>query len=120
MPFWEKFRHEGVPSVKGVNIQSPNPLAGAAKVSLQSFGLALLRHELSLKRKQNVLLSPVSIFVALAMTENGAARDTKAAMRKALALPADLKDEEFNETAVGLLHSLRQQGEAQLEIANAL
>src|SRR5277367_6981241 len=120
MPFWEKFGYKAVTPVKGVKIQSPNPLAGQARVSLQSFGLALLQHELSSKRKQNVLLSPVSVFVALAMAENGAVGETKAAMRKVLALPADVNDAEFNQTIEELLHSLHQQGEAELEIANAL
>ena len=120
MPFWKKFTQARVASAKGVKIQSPIPLAGQARVSLQSFGLALLQHEVSLKRQQNVVLSPVSIFVALAMTENGAAGDTKAAMRRVLALPADINDAEFNQTVVELLHSLHQWGEAELEIANAL
>ncbi len=120
MPFWKTFRATRIASMKGVEIQSANPLAGRARASLQSFGLALLQHEISLQRQQNVVLSPVSIFIALAMTENGAAGDTKAAMRKVLALPADIKDEEFNQTAVELLHSLEQLGEAELEIANAL
>src|SRR5277367_22202 len=120
MQFWKKFTQARVASAKGVKIHSPIPLAGQARVSLQSFGLALLQHELSSKRKQNVLLSPVSVFVALAMAENGAVGETKAAMRKVLALPADVNDAEFNQTIGELLHSLHQQGEAELEIANAL
>jgi len=53
------------------------------------------------------------------MTENGAAGETKAAMRKVLALPADASEEAVNESAAALLKSLPSQGEAELSIANA-
>src|SRR5271155_5072561 len=101
MPSWEKFGSKAVTPVKGVKIQSPIPLAGQARVSLQAFCLAILQHELSSKRKQNVLLSPVSVFVSLA-------------------LRAYVTDAEFNQTTEERLHSLHQQGEAELEIAKAL
>src|SRR4029077_4942514 len=70
--------------------------------------------------KQNVFISPLSIFLALAMTENGAAGDTKVAMRKVLGLPTDFRKEAVNESAAALLKSLRSHGEAELPIANAL
>jgi serpin B len=89
-------------------------------VPLQSFGLKLLQQECSVKLRQNVFISPLSIFLALAMTENGAAGETKAAMRKVLVLPTDAKDEAVNESAVAFLQLLRLQGEAELAIANAL
>ncbi len=73
MPFWEKFKRKEVPQVKELETHSSNSLAGGAEISLQSFGLRLLQQESSVKLKQNVFISPLSIFLALAMTENGAA-----------------------------------------------
>jgi len=87
---------------------------------MQPFGLTLLQQETALTLKQNVFISPLSIFLALAMTENGAAGDTKAAIRKVLGLPTDTREEAVNESAAALLKSLRSHGEAELAIANAL
>jgi serpin B len=120
MPFWEKFKRKEVPQVKALETHSPNSLADGAEFSLRSFGLALLQQESSVKLKQNVFISPLSIFLALAMTENGAARETKVAMRKVLAFPTDAGEEAVNESAVALVKSLQSQGEAELAIANAL
>ena len=120
MPFWEKFKRKEVPQIRGLETHSSNSLTDGAEYSLQSFGLALLQQESSVKLKQNVFISPLSIFLALAMTENGAAGETKAAMRKVLALPADASETAVNESAASLLKSLPSQGEAELAIANAL
>jgi serine protease inhibitor len=117
MSFWEKFKRKEVPQVKALETHSPTD---GAEFSLQSFGLALLQHESALNLKQNVFISPLSIFLALAMTENGAAGETKAAMRKVLVLPTDASEEAVNESAVALVKSLQSQGEAKLAIANAL
>jgi serpin B len=87
---------------------------------MQSFGLTLLREETGLTPKRNIFISPLSIFLALAMAENGAAGDTKAAMRKVLGLPSDASDDAVNESAAALLRSLRSHGEAELAIANAI
>ena len=120
MPFWEKFKRKEVPQVKALETHSPNSLTDGAEFSLRSFGLALLQQESSVKLKQNVFISPLSIFLALAMTENGAARETKVAMRKVLGFPTDAGEEAVNESAVALVKSLQSQGEAELAIANAL
>jgi serpin B len=120
MPFWERFKGKEVPRSKGLEAHTSKSLRDGAEFSLQSFGLALLRQESALTLKQNVFISPLSIFLALAMTENGAAGETKAAMRKVLALPTDASEEAVNESAAALLKSLQSQGEAELAIANAL
>jgi serpin B len=65
-------------------------LIDAAKIAVaaqRTFGLALLRDVAVRKPAQNVFLSPLSVFLALHMTENGSAGATRTAMRKALALP---------------------------------
>ena len=93
MPFWERFKPREVPRSKGLEKHSSSSLSDGAGFSLQSFGLALLQQESSVKPKQNVFISPLSVFLALAMTENGAAGETKAAMRKVLVLPTDASEE---------------------------
>ena len=107
-----RLRAVGIPSVYG----GEDVKNGA----LQSFGLALLEQESALNLKQNVFLSPLSIFLALAMVENGAAGETKAAMRRVLALPVDASEEAVNESTAVLMTTLQSQGKAELAIANAL
>src|ERR1700674_3588575 len=119
MPLWERFKRKEVPQVTGLETHSSKSLTDGAEYSLQSFGLALLQQESSVRLKLNIFISPLSIFLALAMTENGAAGETKAAMRKVLALPADVSEEAVNESAAVLLTSLRSQ-HAEFAIANAL
>jgi len=119
MPFWEQFKQLEIAETKGPGTQSANSLTGV-ELSLESFGLKLLKEESSAKLRQNVLISPLSIFVALAMTENGASGETKAGMRKALALPPDVSQEVVNESATALLKALESQGAADLTIANGL
>jgi serine protease inhibitor len=120
MPLWGKFKRKEVPQVKGLETHASHSLGDGAKFSMQSFGLALLEQEAALTPKQNVFISPLSIFLALAMTENGAAGETKAAMRTVLGLPTDASEEAVNESAAALLKSLRSYGEAELAIANAV
>jgi serine protease inhibitor len=120
MPFGENFKRKEVSQVKALEMHSPNSLTDGAEFSLRSFGLALLQQGSALNLKQNVFISPLSIFLALAMTENGAAGETKAAMRRVLALPADASEEAVNESTAALMTTLQSQGKAELAIANAL
>lgn len=71
-----------------------------------SFGLHLLRniHENS---TGNLLLSPLSVSMALGMTLNGAANTTFEAMRNTLAFDPALQQPEINAAYNGLLRQLR-------------
>ena len=67
------------------------PLHGTNQVNTNitptaGFGFNLLRAEVAAHPNENVLVSPVSVSVALGMTANGALGTTQAAMVKALAL----------------------------------
>ncbi len=120
MPFWERFSSKEDLRSKSLEKRSEkSPIAGL-EFSLQSFGLALLRHVSAQAHNQNVFISPLSVFLALAMTENGASGETKAAMRKVLALPTDASGEAINLSAAAVMKSLLSHGEAELAIANAL
>ncbi len=120
MPFWEKLTRKKVPQGVGPEGLASNSQACRVESSLQTFGLRLLQQECAAKKQQNVFISPLSIFLALAMTENGAAGETKAAMRGALALPPDASEEAVSRYAAGLMRLVQSQGEAELAIANAL
>lgn len=87
---------------------------------LRSLGLSLLRDDSARTPGKNTLLSPFSIFFALALAENGSLGETKAAIRRVLFLPVDSCDAFLNEMAEALLKSLPSCGAAELAIANAL
>jgi len=94
----------------------------AAKIAVaaqRTFGLHLLREIVDHKPGQNVFISPLSIFLALQMTENGAAGSTRTAMRKVLALPAG-DAAVSNASAAALQSALKARDAAALTIANAL
>lgn len=77
--------------------------------------------DLSAQRPQkNVFISPLSIFMALAMTESGAGGSTRDAMRQALAVPQDLSDEQLHGSAAALLKVLQAERGDEISIANAL
>ena len=71
-------------------------------------------------KQKNVFISPLSLFMALAMTENGSAGRTRTAMREAMQVPADVGEELLHESASALLKTLRAQTGIKVLIANAL
>ncbi len=75
-------------SAQGQQGNSMNETAKIAVAAQRTFGLHLLREIVDRKPGQNVFISTLSVFLALQMTENGAAGATRTAMRKVLALPA--------------------------------
>jgi serine protease inhibitor len=93
-----------------------------AKIAVEAqrnFGLQLLREIMDSKPRENVFISPLSVFLALHMTENGAAGATRTAMRKALALP-DLEPTALNASTAALQAALKSRDPNSLTIANAL
>ncbi|HEY6417937.1 MAG TPA: serpin family protein [Candidatus Binataceae bacterium] len=98
----------------------PAPVTTAGlSTSVNDFGLLLLR-TLTDGSGANVMVSPLSVSLALAMTYNGAAGDTKAAIAKTLGA-ASLSDEDFNRNNRSLLDTIQKADPAvQMEIANAL
>ena len=96
-----------------------SPAEGLAN-SLRAFGLEFLQKECARKPKQNVFISPLSVFLALAMTKNGAAGATERVMRKTLALPSYPSDAAINDAIFSIMRSLRLQVGVDLTIANAL
>ena len=95
--------------------------APGAKLSggVNDFGFRLLR-TLAGGADENVIVSPLSVWLALAMTSNGAAGDTRTAIAKTIGVqPLDELD--FNRASHELLAALRKADPAvTMEIANAL
>jgi serpin B len=85
----------------------------------RTFGRELVRGIIERKPRQNVFISPLSVFLALHMAENGAGGDTRTAMRKTLALP-DLDAAGLNASTAALLAGLKSRNPDALNIANAL
>lgn len=87
--------------------------------AVNDFGLRLL-HVLTTGNGASVIVSPLSVSLALAMTYNGAAAGTKAAIGQTLAV-SSFSDEDLNRANHGLLDTLEKADPAvKMEIANAL
>ena len=85
-----------------------------------AFGLALLKEIHSAEANGNLLLSPLSVSMALGMTLNGAAATTYDAMRNTLAFDAT-SQHEINTAYSGLLRQLRaRDSKIEIGIANSL
>src|SRR5690348_14146753 len=67
--------------------------------------------------QKNIFISPLSIFMALAMTESGAGGTTRDAMRQALAVPQEMSDDQLHGSASALLKVLQAERGAELSIA---
>ena len=99
----------------------PTPALPAAEVStlLNDFGLHLLR-TLTDGGGGNVIVSPLSVSLALAMTYNGASGATRIAIAQTLGR-ASSSDADFNRDNRALLDTVKTADPAvQIEIANAL
>ncbi len=67
-----------------------------------------------------MFISPLSVYLALAMTENGAGGETKQAMRRVLRTAADAETSKLNAEAKQLMAALQKQDGIELSIGNAL
>lgn len=84
-----------------------------------AFGLALLKQEVAAKPGENVMISPLSVSLALGMTANGAAGNTLSGMTKALHLEGDQPT--INKGYAALLEKLKRTGiGVTLEVANGI
>jgi serpin B len=104
-------------------MQDAQALADKAKIAAEAqnaFGLKLVADLAMERRQENVFVSPSSIFLALAMLENGAEGRTRAAMRRTLEVPELLTEDAMQAAAAALSKALRSQDGVELSIANAL
>jgi hypothetical protein len=75
----------------------------AASAAVNDMGIKMVVDLSEHRRQQNVFISPLSIFMALAMTESGAGGTTRDAMRQALAVPQNLTDNQLRGSASALI-----------------
>ena len=73
--------------VKAAEIQTDTALTEEAFLSSTDFAVRLLKE--SITDKENLLISPLSLELALTMTANGAVGDTLTQMEEVLGLPGD-------------------------------
>lgn len=81
----------------------------------EPFGLALAERVAGEHPRRNVILSPVSIALALSMAEAGAQGETRAAIGRTLRPSGDGES-----PAASLLQELRKRAGVDLRLANAL
>jgi serine protease inhibitor len=91
-----------------------------ASAAMNDMGLKMVAALSARRPRQNVFISPLSIFMALAMTESGAGGTTRDAMRQTLAVPQDLSDDQLRASSSALMKVLQAERGAELSIANGL
>ncbi len=85
-----------------------------------TFGLNLFKEVREMSNKENIMISPLSVSIALAMTYNGAAGDTKTEIEKVLQLNG-LTPEQINNSYEALIKALKSlDKDVVFEIANAI
>ena len=95
------------------------PVSAAA--STTSFGLALFKEEARQNKGKNVLISPASVAIALAMTMNGARQTTLSAMQSTLGFGEGETIETVNASMEALLSALTDPASGvELTVANAI
>jgi serine protease inhibitor len=86
-----------------------------------AFGLNLMRTVGAERRDGNLLLSPLSLSMALGMTLNGAAGTTFSAMRGTLGFEASLQQPQINAAYNGLIRQLRARDpKVEFALANSI
>ncbi len=105
------------------NLPNLAPLSGETRTLVESsngFALDIFRQVYQANPTENVVLSPLSIDVALHMATNRATGDTKAEMKQTLGV-ADASDDEINQTARDLsAQLLSMDRKVTLSLANSI
>ena len=84
--------------------------------SQMAFALELFQKTVGASEEKNVLLSPLSVMLALSMTANGADGETKAQMEDVLGLPI----EELNVYLYGYVRAITANASYMLNISNSI
>lgn len=91
-------------------------LAATPPANYNAFGIAVLQRLAAQAHNQNVFISPVSLGVALAMTADGAAGETRAQLLHVLGA----SDANLAQANAALIASLESNHDAKVGIANAI
>jgi len=99
--------------------QETNTVSKTNVTPTAAFALDLLKQEVAAKTGENVLISPLSVSVALGMTANGARGTTLKGMTSTLGIDADQSTN--NKGYAALLEKLKRDGiGVTLDVANAI
>ena len=99
-------------------VQAENTRPAASAIS--DFGARLVADMAAKQPRQNIFVSPLSVFFALSMAETGSEGKTRAAIRHALSVPDGISEEQLHDSSFAMLQSLRSQTGVELAIANGL
>jgi serpin B len=88
--------------------------------ALNQFGLKMISNLSASQPHKNVFVSPLSVFMALAMTEKGTTGATRAAIRQTLAVPSNITEDQLHGSTSAVLKALEAERSDGLSIANAL
>ena len=114
---------DGEEATRAGNLPHLTPLSGEVTrltESSNTFALNVFREVYRERPTENIFLSPLSISVALHMTANGAAGDTRTEMKETLGT-ADLSDQETNQAVQDLTAQLTGMDRTvELSIANSV
>ena len=77
-----------------------------ASAAMNEFGVKLISNLSASQPHKNIFISPMSVFIALAMTEKGTTGETQAAIRRTLAVPHDVTEEQLHGSASAVLKAL--------------
>jgi serpin B len=91
-----------------------------AAIAVNDMGMKMVAALAAQQPQKNVFISPLSIFMALAMTESGAGSATRIAMRQGLSVPPGLSDDQLRGSSSALMKVLQAERGAELSIANGL
>lgn len=94
--------------------------AKTASAAMNEFGLKMISNLSASQPHKNIFVSPLSIFMALAMTEKGTTGETRAAIRQTLVVPDNVTEDQFHGSTSAVLTAFEAERSNGLSIANAL
>lgn len=107
-------------SPTGPNVRDLDPLEKQLVSANNEFGFNLFHSIDAVEQQKNLFISPLSVSMALGMTLNGAAGETREAMRSVLAF-AGMDDEAINQSYRSLIDLLvNLDPEVTMQIANSI
>lgn len=119
-----KCAEANVSQKQGPSEESVNDIANLSEIERQDafvketadFSVKLFKE--SAKEEENAMISPTSVLLALAMTENGASGDTREQMCKAMG--STLSEEDYHNALSSWYRGLPSDKEDQISIANSI
>ncbi len=94
--------------------------AKTTSAAMNEFGLKVVSNLSASRPHKNIFVSPLSVFVALAMTEKGTTGATRSGIRQALAVPHDVTEDQLQDSTSAVLSAFEAERRDGLSVANGL